>query len=88
MEHTNVETTQIHVNPKDIVLIRFTDEIENEEARQLFEEMRNAYAASDNIIIGVRSGVYLDAMSKAAYKEWLESELALLAAEDTNEDIL
>ena len=37
----NVEISTIPVNENDIILVRFTDEVDNEEARALFEELQN-----------------------------------------------
>lgn len=80
------EITSFPINENDIVLVRFTDEIDNENAREIFEALRDQF--NEHLVIGVRSGVYLDAVSRADYKKWLEMELAWLEEGDNNEDIL
>ena len=80
------EITSFPVNENDIILVRFTDEIDYEEARKVFEALHQQF--NEHLVIAVRSGVYLDAVSRADYKKWLEMELAWLEEGDKNEDIL
>ena len=82
----NIEISTIPVNENDIILVRFTDEVDNEEARALFEELQNRF--QEHLIFGVRSGVYLDSASRADYRKWLELELQWLDEGDADEDIL
>lgn len=82
----NVEISTIPVNENDIILVRFTDEVDNEEARALFEELQNRF--QEHLIVGVRPGVYLDSVSRADYRKWLELELQWLDEGDADEDIL